>query len=309
MTPPALKAAIAALLEGVSRKDLGVRAAKMSAVYRAGGTSQAVADDRDALAYLVARLPATYAATRAVLGRVIEAVPGFTPLSLLDMGAGPGTAAWAARDAWPVLKTVTLIEPNPVFRAMAVRLMPDAEMVAGHIGTADASADLVTASYVLAELPENETVKAALRMWGAARELLILIEPGTPQGFARIRATRAALIAEGGHVVAPCTHDKDCPLEGDDWCHFSERLARSRDHKIAKGADAPFEDERYSYVVVSRAPVDHANRARIIKPVLDAKPGFTLPLCGASGLRNAFIARRDKEGFRAMRRKSWGDLL
>jgi ribosomal protein RSM22 (predicted rRNA methylase) len=49
--------------------------------------------------------------------------------------------------------------------------------------------------------------------------------------------------------------------------------------------------------------------ARIIKPVVESKPGITLPLCDASGLRNQFVARRDKEAFRATRKKEWGDLF
>jgi len=137
----------------------------------------------------------------------------------------------------------------------------------------------------------------------------VLVEPGTPAGFARIRAARAALIDAGGHVAAPCTHDHACPLQGDDWCHFSQRLARSRDHMIAKGARVPFEDERYAYVAVSRAPVARHASARIIKPLVEAKPGITLPLCETSGLRNAFVARRDKDGFRVARKKEWGDLF
>ena len=323
--PPTLLTAIAELLEGISRKDLARRAERLSASYRQGGTSAGVADDADALAYLVARMPATYAAVRAVLARVMELLPEFTPASFLDVGAGPGTAAWAVRDLWPEIGAV-LIEPNAIFRKLAARLMPDAEIISGDLSTKMPSAGLVMAAYVLAELPEAEAAKTARTLWEATAQMLVLIEPGTPQGFARIRDARAALIAAGGHVVAPCTHGHDCPLTGsvgealsdsvrasdknqDDWCHFSERLARSRDHKIAKGADVPFEDERYSYVAISRAPVDHAGRARIIKPVLEAKPGFTLPLCDASGLRHAFVTRRDKEAFRVARRKAWGDLF
>ena len=306
--PPALLTAIAMLLEGVSRKDLAVRAEKLSAGYRQGGTSAVVANEADALAYLVARMPATYAAIRAVLAQVTEIVPGFAPSSFLDVGAGPGTAAWATLDLWPSL-AASLVEPNAVFRTLAAKLMPAAAIIAGGLDAKLPHADLVIAGYVLAELPEMEAAKIAEKLWQVTDQMLVLVEPGTPQGFARIRAARATLIAAGGHVVAPCTHDKDCPLTGDDWCHFSQRLARSRDHKIAKGADAPFEDERYSYVAVSRVPVDHAGRARIIKPVLDAKPGLTLPLCDAAGLRNIFIARRDKDAFRAVRRKEWGDLF
>ena len=304
--PPALLTAIAVLLEGVSRKDLALRAARLSAAYRRGGTSAVIADEADALAYLVTRMPATYAVIQSVLTQAMKIAPDFTPSSFLDVGAGPGTAAWAARDMWPSL-TAALVEPNPVFRTIAARLMPDAQIIAGGLEVNLPSADLVMASYVLAELREMDAPKIAETLWKAAGQMLVLIEPGTPQGFARIRAARAALIAAGGHVVAPCTHDKACPLTEGDWCHFSERLARSRDHKIAKGADVPFEDERYSYIAVSRVPVDHAGRARIIKPVLEAKPGLTLPLCDAAGLRNAFVARRDKEAFRMARRKGWGD--
>ena len=40
---------------------------------------------------------------------------------------------------------------------------------------------------------------------------------------------------------------------------------------IAKGASVPFEDERYAYVAVSRAPVGERTMARIIKPPVEAK--------------------------------------
>lgn len=306
---PALDAAIALLLEGVSRKELEQRAGKMSASYREGGTSASIAGSADALAYLVTRAPATYAALSAVLGRVAEMVPDFSPKDLLDVGAGPGTASWAARDAWPSLAAVTMIEPNAAFRDLALRLTPDARIVAGRLGVDLPRADLVTAAYVLAELPEAAAGDTARQLWDAASGMLVLVEPGTPAGFARIRAARAALIDAGGHVAAPCTHDHACPLQGDDWCHFSQRLARSRDHMIAKGARVPFEDERYAYVAVSRAPVARHASARIIKPLVEAKPGITLPLCEVSGLRNAFVARRDKDGFRVARKKEWGDLF
>jgi ribosomal protein RSM22 (predicted rRNA methylase) len=306
---PSLTGAIALLLEGVSRKDLEQRAGKISAAYRDGGTSAGIKSGADALAYLVTRAPATYAATRAVFARIMEAMPGFYPLSLLDVGAGPGTAAWAARDAWPSLGAMTLIEPNAMFRGLAARLLPEAEIVTGDLGMIKPRADLVAASYVLAELPEKAAAGTARDLWAAAAQMLVLVEPGTPAGFARIRAARAALIEAGGHVVAPCTHNNVCPMSGSDWCHFSERLQRSRDHMIAKGARVPFEDERYAYVAVSRTPVAHLALARIIKPVMDNKPGITLPLCDASGLRDQFIARRDKDAFRAARKKEWGDLF
>jgi|SRR6185312_6569250 len=224
----AVNADFAALLEGVSRKELAARAAKLSAGYRAGGTSARVTDRMDALAYLVARFPATYAAAHAVLRRIVEASPQFAPSGLLDVGAGPGTVALAARVTWPSLGAITLLEPNAVFRAVAQELWPGARIRPGALGGTLPSTDLVTAGYVLAELTMAEIPQAARDLWRAAREMLVLIEPGTPDGFARIRAARSALIEEGAHVAAPCTHDRDCPMGGGDWCHFSQRLARSR---------------------------------------------------------------------------------
>jgi ribosomal protein RSM22 (predicted rRNA methylase) len=135
----------------------------------------------------------------------------------------------------------------------------------------------------------------------------VLVEPGTPQGFARIREARAALIAEGAHVAAPCTHDNQCPMAGGDWCHFSQRLRRSRDHMLMKGAQVPFEDERYSYVVLTRQAV--ARGARILAPPLEAKPGLTFKLCDETGLRSEFVGSRDKDETRRVRKKAWGDLF
>jgi len=310
--PPALAAAIAALLDGVPRKDLAVRAEKMSAAYRTGGTSHAITTPLDAAAYAVARMPATYAGIAAAFEKLAQAMPDFAPASLLDVGAGTGAASWAAQAAWPDI-AVTMLDHNPALRTLARKLadsgtLAAAEILAGDLGVEKPRADLVVAGYVLAELPEERAAAVAVDLWQSADKALVLIEPGTPQGFARIRAARAALIAAGAYVAAPCTHDSVCPMTGDDWCHFSQRLPRSRDHMLLKSANVPFEDERYSYVAVSRESVAH-NKARILAPPLEAKPGLTFKLCDANGLRAQFVASRDKDEYRGARKLGWGDLF
>ena len=57
--PPALTSAIAALLEGVSRKDLARRAQTLSDAYRQGRSSSGIAGELDVAAYIAARMPAT----------------------------------------------------------------------------------------------------------------------------------------------------------------------------------------------------------------------------------------------------------
>jgi ribosomal protein RSM22 (predicted rRNA methylase) len=311
--PSELAAAIAQRLEGVSRKELAARAEAFSNAYRSGGTSRGIADELDVLAYLVARLPATYAAVTAAFEAVRETLPSFAPASLLDVGAGPGAASWAAAQLWPSLKTITMLDHNPRFLEVARALWwgPAANIVAGDLAYAakQPKADLVVASYVLAELPEDRAANVACGLWAATVNTLVIVEPGTPAGFARIRAAREALTGEGAHVAAPCTHSKPCPVRSPDWCHFSQRLPRSRDHMQAKDANVPFEDERFSYIAVTREPLPPTNRARIVRQPEETKAGIGFPLCDDRGLHTANVNRRDKAIFNLLRKARWGDVI
>lgn len=312
--PAALAAALDAALTGVARKPLAAAARKLSEGYRQGQTSRAVVSPEDACAYAVARMPATYAACSAVFSRLMEAMPDLAPRTLLDVGAGTGAASWAAVAAWPQMESLTMLDHNPALRALARKLaqagppgLASAEILGGDLALLDMKAGLVVASYVLAELPEEKAAGVAAELWRWTDAALVLVEPGTPQGFDRIRAARAALIAAGAHVAAPCTHDNVCPMSDGDWCHFSQRLPRSRDHMLMKGASVPFEDERYAYVAVTREPA--ARGARILAPVLETKPGLTFKLCDETGLRAQFVAARDKDEYRRVRKRGWGDLF
>lgn len=319
--PPALRAAADRLLEGVARKGLAERAGKISQAYRAGRTSAGVvADQADATAYVLARLPATYAAGARALAETAARAPDFEPESLLDAGSGPGGAAWAALETWPSLERAVLLDSNRAFLEMsrtlaqeAPEVLRDAERVKGDLTAPDAwpRADLVIASYALAEIQAARQTAMIEALWAACAGLLVLVEPGTPDGWRRILTARDALIAAGAQVLAPCPHGLACPLVEPDWCHFSQRLPRSRDHRIAKGADAPFEDEKFIYLAVARPGVAaQAPRPRILAPPRQAKPAITLKLCTPEGAaEERSVPRRDKPGFAAARRLGWGDVL
>src|SRR6267142_1214607 len=108
--PAELKAALDAKLKGFSRNDAAERAAAISRNYRDGGGSVAIRSETDALAYALARMPATYAAVTASLNALVEVRPDFAPKNLLDVGAGPGTATWAAAEAFPSLRDFSLLD-------------------------------------------------------------------------------------------------------------------------------------------------------------------------------------------------------
>jgi len=311
--PGPFQGAIAAWLAARGRGGLRGRTQALSATYRAGGTSQAI----DLSSYLVARLPATFAAVSHVLGEIAARRPGFSPASLLDAGSGPGTASWAAVEAWPGLGRITFLDNAPAFLELARQLaaegpepLASASAVAGTIEALPETlaADFVIASYALAELPLARVAGAARKLWAASRGMLAIVEPGTPDGFARVRAAREALLGEGAVPVAPCTHAQACPITGDDWCHFSVRLARSRAHMHAKGASVPFEDERFSYLVLARDGVV-TEGARIVAPVVHAKPGASFRVCAGGRIEALHVARRDGASYKRVRKLEWGGLM
>jgi ribosomal protein RSM22 (predicted rRNA methylase) len=315
--PTELKIALNAKLQGVSRNEAAGRAAVISQTYRGGGGSGAIKSETDALAYALARMPATYAAITASLNALREITPDFAPESLLDVGAGPGTATWAAAEAFSSLRSLGLLDANAALRALALDLGRDTirlrDMTYRHgearVSLADAEpADLVVASYMIGEISSAEQRAITELMWAKTRDTLLIVEPGTPAGYARIIALREHLIASGAHVAAPCPHDGKCPLQAPDWCHFTQRLPRSRAHKQIKGAELPFEDEKFAYVALTRAPAAH-HPARVLAQPDVTKVEVTAKLCTSRGLVITKVSRRAKADYAHARRWRWGDAV
>lgn len=165
------------------------------------------------------------------------------------------------------------------------------------------------ASYALAEIAPAAQAAVVGALWDACGGILALVEPGTPAGYARILAARDTLIAAGATILAPCPHHDACPLTGTDWCHFSVRLARSRDHRLAKGGEVPFEDEKYAYLLAARPHVAAGpRRPRVLARPRAGKPGIELKLCGPDGVEQRFVGKRDKPAHALARRLDWGDV-
>lgn len=336
--PAMLKRAVDAALEGHATADLARAASALSARYRAEVRDGAwhLGGEQAALAYLATRLPATYAAVRAALASVAREQPGFAPRTLLDVGAGPGTALWAATDLWPSCRAALMIEGSDTIRRWGERLSAplardeaasapmsivwrsqDAlQTAAGALAAAGEAPperhDLVTLAYVLDEIGERDRAGLIDRLWARTAGVLVIVEPGTPAGSRRVSAARDRLIAAGGHVLAPCPHAAPCPVVAPDWCHFSQRVARSRIHRLVKGGEVPWEDEKYAFAAVSRQPADSASRsrARVLAPPRAGRGHIGLKLCEADGtLAQRTVSRRDGDAYREARRADWGDGL
>jgi ribosomal protein RSM22 (predicted rRNA methylase) len=316
--PSRLRQAVDAQLAGVSLAELAAAAQALSQRYRneVRDGRLHIADDRLALAYIATRMPATYAAAHASLSALAVRSGETVPRSLLDIGAGPGTVMWAAADIWPEIEAATLVETSAPIRALGEKLAAETTLARVAWRAADLRGDLpdtrhdlVTLAYVLDELAPKDRGALVDRLWGLARQALVVVEPGTPAGWQRILAARAQLIAAGAHILAPCAHAMACPIAAPDWCHFSARVARSRVHRLAKGGEVPWEDEKFIYLAAARAPAETA-ASRVLAPPEAASGRVRLKLCQPDGTAaHRLVTRREGDVFKHARRVDWGDAF
>jgi ribosomal protein RSM22 (predicted rRNA methylase) len=245
-------------------------------------------------------MPATYAAVH----KVLEKGPVLSG-HLLDLGAGPGTASYAALDLFPSLSKITLIELSKEAIALGKTLSSDPRLnwVQQSLQQPIPSADVGILSYVINELDDPWTIVE--KCWNAV-STLIIVEPGTPKAFQQIRKIRQQLIDIKAHIAAPCPHSLACPS---DWCHFSARVERSRLHRQLKEGTLNYEDEKFCYLIASKTPVEQVQN-RIVRHPLKQSGHVRLSVCASSGLlEEKIITRKDKELYRKARDAEWGDSM
>ncbi len=239
-------------------------------------------------------------------------MPEFAPKSLLDLGAGPGTAAWAAMEQFPSLERITLVERDAELMRLGKALAAGNGFEEAHWIAADLRSyapephDVVVLSYALGELSAADARRVLASAWKATR-VLIVIEPGTPKAFARMVEVRKQLIVEGATIAAPCPHENECPmLAAGDWCHFSERLERTSEHRRMKRGSLGYEDEKFSYLAATRLPVAERG-ARIVRHPQIHSGYVQLQLCTDARLEAKTVTKSQKDFYRAARKSKWGE--
>lgn len=264
--------------------------------------------EEDHLAYLVTRFPATYAAIQ----NVLKGIAHLPITSLLDLGAGPGTGYRAAKMIFPDLNAATCIETDINFIKIGRQLLKDEPVRWEHENLEQKinfpEHDLVLLSYCIGEIPERYWDKIVSEAYSSAKQALVMIEPGTPIGFERIRRLREKALSLGGQMVAPCPHARACPMSGTDWCHFAVRLNRSSLHRQVKEGSLGFEDEKFSYVIVGKKP-RILPVARILRHPLKQKGHVVLTLCTLEGIKSQVVTKRDKMLYKQVKKIDWGSKL
>lgn len=293
-------------------KDLQNAYHKISTSYQQNSNAP-ISSILDALAYAVVRMPATLS----VIKRVLKELPNnYIPSSILDLGCGPGSSLLACESLWlNNMPSITCVDENQYMLEIAKRL--SSQVISDPIkfeqskltNISNHQADITLLSYVLGEIPQ-ELDKILMHSWDVTRDFLIIILPGTPKDFKLLIQARELLINMGGAIVAPCPHSQNCPLQAypNDWCHFSERLQRSKMHRDIKLGTQIFEDEKFCYVVASKKSYTHHTRNRIIKKPLIRGGHITLDLCTNEGIQRQTFGKKDPQ-FKSIKKRQWGDIV
>lgn len=281
-------------------------------------SSKSINNMFEALAYAIYRMPATYSVIYSILDEVKSRYPDFKPQSLLDIGAGTGSATWASSFIWPNIDKITLVETNKNMLDLGKILMSyspskslqNANWVKADInGSNDISKhDLVIASYVLNEMPNKNREDFLMNIWKYAKDILLIIEPGTPSGYSNIINARRFLIDNGAHIISPCPHEDVCPTNDNDWCHFSIRINRTKIHRQAKNSMLSYEDEKYSYICVSKLKRSNI-RDRILRHPKIHSGHISIKTCTIDGIKDITITKKESELYKKVRKVKWGSYF
>jgi ribosomal protein RSM22 (predicted rRNA methylase) len=288
-----------------SQAELKKAAQALSERYRTGSTPY-LRSRQDRFAYFLTRYPAT----KAALQRVFQEIHSFPIQTILDIGAGPGTSWEAAQETWGNLIQATLLERDHDFVEIGSKMTPADRVrwVTGDVSRQSSFEvhDLVLFSYSWGEILDLSLLE---RAWQAAGKFLVIVEPGTPRGYQSMLKARDFCILKKGTIYAPCPHSQACPLQNSsEWCHFGVRLQRSDDHRLAKEGSLGFEDEKFSYVIVSKQPLETAF-SRMLKDSLRRKGHTLITLCSRNGIEQKTITKKEKEFYKKINKLKWGDKI
>ena len=211
----------------------------------------------------------------------------------------PLAADFAAEAAQAAFPTLQVTQATPGMLASTARI------------------GLLVISHVLNELTPAQ--RDALRLLAARADEIFWVEPGTYAVSRQLGSMREQLQAGGLRVVAPCTHQAECPMFalGNErhWCHFfapppSEIFADSNWVKFGQRAGIDLRSLPYCFIALDRdavAPASGqgdglptetdagrrpAHLSRVIGRPEHFKPYVRLLNCDATGLAELELPKR-----------------
>lgn len=300
-------------LSNISLKELKSLSLLLSRKYKQK-KHKYFSSDKERLAYIASRMPATYAALTYVLKEIKISFPDIDINTVLDLGSGPATAAWAIFTVFNNVKKIQLVEKDSILK-LGEELLKD-EFFYKYLSfekndilkIKNYDYDIVCLSYVTTEIKKPFIDKIIKRWFYSTSKIIVFLEPGTMYGFNNIKYIRDKLIKIGSKIISPCPNELKCPMAMHDWCHFFVRLKRSKQHMYLKEGTLPYEDEKFSYVIATK--IEHENKySRILRRPTKTKDEISLIICSDGKIKKETISRKEAKRYNLCQKINWGDRL
>lgn len=315
--PIEIKSHIENELNNISKKELQYNAETISLNYRnnEGQGKRMLKSKQEAIAYAISRMPATFGAVYNSLKHTLEICKADIN-TLADIGAGTGTASIAANELLE-LEKIECFEREEAMRAIGQKIFNSYNELGiktnwkkydVNTDKINDKYDLVITSYMINEIEETNIEVVIDKLWDTTNKILLIVEPGTMQGYRNIMRAKQRIRERGGKIIAPCMSEK-CKLPKDDWCNFSCRVQRTKIHKELKGGNVPYEDEKYIYISATKEEFDKKEKNRILRHPMIYSGYVKLKVCNKEEIKEIIISKKDKEKFKIARKADTGDLI
>ncbi len=304
-------------LNSLNKNNLYNNAKAISLNYRKnkGDGKRLLRSQEEAIAYAISRMPATYASVFSSLKYLLE-IYAPTIKNIADIGAGTGSATIAINELLDV-DTIECFEREESMQKIGKAIFEHYNNLSEKVkwnkvdicsSNIQNKYDLVVTSYMLNEISNGQKDKVIEKLWNITNKILLIVEPGTMQGYENIIEAKDKLIELGGNIIAPC-RNKQCEIPKGDWCSFSCRVQRTKVHRELKDGNAPYEDEKYMYIAVCKEKINIDDRKRILRHPMIYSGFVKLKVCDKEGIKELTISKKDKEKLKIARKSKAGDLI
>ena len=278
--------------------------------------SEFVTNEEDSLVYALSRMLATYNVNYFVAKDLLYLIQQYKLEeieTLTDVGCGTLAGSLAFNDVFCLSKTIGL-EKNGFMLNFSRKMVQNCSLANYELKDCDMtnqpidSSDIILASFSLNELKDEKLFCVLDKLVSSTKKYLVIVEAGTPKRFEFMKMIKNYILPKGLSLVAPCANVKECPISGDDWCHFYCRLNRTKEQKFFKDATKSYEDEKFTYLIFSKQKFV-ANYSRIIARPQVRKGVISFKICSLNGVFKKDVTAKEKQMFKMAKKLDCGNIF
>ncbi|MBP9719087.1 MAG: hypothetical protein KBD46_01340 [Candidatus Levybacteria bacterium] len=282
-----------------------------------------IEDQVDALAYLALRTPATYAQIFGSFSHITDTLMDFKPKTMLDIGSGPGTGVWAAKQIWDSLEEATCLDRERSFltlgreisnaASLSVKLSLQQGNAAYIIENDTTKYDIVLLANMLGELDTAQRDHLIGSAYNHCKGIMVIVEPGTPEGSAIVYKAAKSLSHE--QILAPYSNNTLIE-DTNHWLHFPQRFIRPefqrrvRQHMRDSSLMASdWEEAKYAYVAIGNNMISTKPWGRCVGAPTLYKGYLQIPIMTTDGMEVVKVMKRHKQQYLFAKKLKWGESI